>query len=148
MLAAMKAVAMVLVLFVGAKAQLVNELSREQLKPLTAFRQQHRRAVDGRLCAAAFVQDKQVYTGCTNAPNPDGSSGRDWCYVEPQVVVAGVDSWAYCAPVVDYDAARALAAAGIQSKVKSVRSFVSKMGKAQRAAEEALEMYHRRCAGL
>ena len=52
-----------------------EELSREQLKPLTAFRQQHRRAVravlglfastsevicqvDGRLCAAAFVQER------------------------------------------------------------------------------------------
>ena len=40
---------------------------------------------DGRLCAAAFVQNRRSYTGCTDAPNPSGESGRPWCYVEPQV---------------------------------------------------------------
>lgn len=59
--------------------------TREQLQPLTKFRQQHRRAIDGRLCAAAFVQNRKAYTGCTEAPNPSGESGRPWCYVEPQV---------------------------------------------------------------
>lgn len=59
--------------------------SREQLQPLTKFRQQHRRAIDGRLCAAAFVQNRKAYTGCTDSPNPAGESGRPWCYVEPQV---------------------------------------------------------------
>ena len=56
-----------------AAAQSSSPLSPEQLKPLTSFRQQHRRLVpalpgqcrglldvcvqvDGRLCAAAFVQ--------------------------------------------------------------------------------------------
>ena len=43
-----------------------------------------RRTLDGRLCAAAFVQNRQAYTGCTDAPNPDGESGRPWCYVESQ----------------------------------------------------------------
>ena len=32
---------------------------REQLQALTKFRQQHRRTIDGRLCAAAFVQDRR-----------------------------------------------------------------------------------------
>ncbi len=32
--------------------------TREQLQPLTNLRQQHRRTIDGRLCAAAFVQDR------------------------------------------------------------------------------------------
>ena len=41
--------------------------------------------MDGRLCAAAFVQSRQAYTGCTDAPNPQGVSGRPWCYVESQV---------------------------------------------------------------
>ena len=59
--------------------------SREQLRPLTKFRQQHRRTTDGRLCAAAFVQNRKAYTGCTDAPNPEGESGRPWCYVEAQV---------------------------------------------------------------
>ena len=40
---------------------------------------------DGRLCAAAFVQNRKSYTGCTDAPNPSGESGRPWCYVEAQV---------------------------------------------------------------
>ena len=37
--------------------------SREELQPLTQFRQQHRRTVDGRLCAAAFVQSRETFTG-------------------------------------------------------------------------------------
>ena len=41
-------------------------------------------AEDGRLCAAAFVQNRRSYTGCTDAPNPSGESGRPWCYVEAQ----------------------------------------------------------------
>ena len=38
-------------------------LSRGELQPLTQFRQQHRRTVDGRLCAAAFVQNRETFTG-------------------------------------------------------------------------------------
>ena len=44
---------------------------------------------DGRLCAAAFVQNRKSYTGCTDAPNPAGESGSSWCYVEAQVGVCG-----------------------------------------------------------
>ena len=44
-----------------------------------------RRTLDGRLCAAAFVQNRQAFTGCADVPNPDGVSGRPWCYVESQV---------------------------------------------------------------
>ena len=69
-------------------AQVADEgYTREQLQPLTKFRQQHRRTTDGRLCAAAFVQNRKAYTGCTEAPNPNGESGRPWCYVEPQVAL-------------------------------------------------------------
>ena len=62
-----------------------SDYNRDTLQPLTKFRQQHRRTVDGRLCAAAFVQNRKAYTGCTDAANPSGESGRPWCYVEPQV---------------------------------------------------------------
>jgi hypothetical protein len=73
------------ILVVGLVAQKPDEgYSREQLQPLTNFRQQHRRTIDGRLCAAAFVQNRKSYTGCTDAPNPAGESGRPWCYVEAQ----------------------------------------------------------------
>ena len=64
-----------------------NDYNRDVLAPLTKYRQQHRRTVDGRLCAAAFVQNRKAYTGCTDATNPVGESGRPWCYVEPQVGV-------------------------------------------------------------
>lgn len=88
--------------------------TREQLQPLTKFRQQHQRTIDGRLCAAAFVQARKAYTGCTDAPDPSGMSGRPWCYVEPQVgdrfsgdcfrvryarfveLVKTGDAWNYC----------------------------------------------------
>ena len=43
-------------------------------------------------------------------------------------------------PVVDYDAQRSLAAANVAAEVQTVRSLVNKLGKAQRAAEETLEM--------
>ena len=48
-------------------------------------RQQHRRTVDGRLCAAAFVFDRQTHTGCSDSSNPVGEHGREWCYVDAQV---------------------------------------------------------------
>ncbi|CAE7744852.1 unnamed protein product [Symbiodinium sp. CCMP2592] len=102
----------VVLLVLGAGAQLTDDLSREQLKPLTA---RGLLQVDGRLCAAAFVQ----------------------------VVESGVDSWGYCGAtdwVVDYDAQRSLAAANVAAEVQTVRSLVNKFGKAQRAAEETLEM--------
>ena len=48
-------------------------------------RQQHRRTLDGRLCAAAFVFDRQTHSGCSDGSNPDGEHGREWCYVDAQV---------------------------------------------------------------
>merc|ERR1712203_288895 len=63
--------------------------TREELQPLTKFRQQHRRTIDGRLCAAAFVQNRKAYTDCTDAPSPSGESGRPWCYVEAQLLDGG-----------------------------------------------------------
>ena len=31
-----------------------------------------------------FNACRQAYTGCTNAADPAGESGRQWCYVEAQ----------------------------------------------------------------
>jgi hypothetical protein len=42
--------------------------------------------------------------------------------------------------VVDYDALRAAAANTVEQKVDSVKSFVSKFEKAQRAAESTLDL--------
>ncbi|CAJ1442343.1 unnamed protein product [Effrenium voratum] len=144
------------VLRLALRKLVASELSREQLKPLTTFRQQHRRLVDGRLCAAAFVQDKRVYTGCTDAPTPQGSSGREWCYVEAQASVcrrlaarcpsvapslAELGERELCwLAVVDYDALRSSAAAAAAETVQTVKTYVAKFAKAQRAAEQALDM--------
>mmetsp|Transcript_25819 Transcript_25819/g.65091 ORF Transcript_25819/g.65091 Transcript_25819/m.65091 type:complete len:236 (+) Transcript_25819:268-975(+) len=83
--------------------------------PLTRFRQQHRRTEDGRLCAAAFIQDQQPFTNCTDiaAPTPSAENvvGREWCYVEAQLLNQPVNgepapNWGYCQPVPDYDELR------------------------------------------
>ena len=76
----------------------------EDLAPLTKFRQQHRKTIDGQLCAAAFVQDRKAYTGCTDAPSPSGVSGRPWCYVEPQVTIFFIwDAFHFCIMCVTSD---------------------------------------------
>ena len=59
-------------------------------------------------------------------------SGRRLKPVESSMLVVS--------PVVDYDAQRSLAAANAAAEVQTVRSLVNKFGKAQRAAEETLEM--------
>lgn len=122
--------------------------AREQLQPLTKFRQQHRRTTDGRLCAAAFVQNRKSYTGCTDAPNPAGESGRSWCYVEAQLLSADAAeaAWNYCAPVVDYDGMRREVSSIFVDKAAAVQSLVSKLQKTQRAAEQALDKYEKTCA--
>ena len=56
-------------------------------------RQQHRRTLDGRLCAAAFVFDRQTHTGCSAGTNPAGEHGREWCYVDAQVAHASGAIW-------------------------------------------------------
>merc|ERR1719188_1092394 len=114
--------ALVVALPVMASAQMPNTYGKEQLEPLTKFRQQHRRTVDGRLCAAAFVQHRQVYTGCTDAPAPNSVSGRPWCYVEPQLGV-GDSAWGYCAPVVDYGALRAETRHALAAKAQEAKSY-------------------------
>ena len=85
-----------------------------QLVALTRFRQQHRRTNDGRLCAAAFVHDHQTYTQCTDVTNAANVSGREWCYVEPQLLnqAAGKANWDYCQDVVDYEDLRSQLDAG------------------------------------
>lgn len=51
-----------------------TESTREDLQALARNRQQHRKTVDGRLCAAAFIQDRQAYTGCTEVVRLAGSN--------------------------------------------------------------------------
>ncbi|CRG93344.1 LCCL domain-containing protein, putative [Plasmodium gallinaceum] len=76
------------------------------LEKITEFRQQHRKTLDGRLCAAAFLHDDQTYTDCTDATSPDGTSGKEWCYVEVQLLGKGSRDWDYCANAINYDKLR------------------------------------------
>ncbi|CXH86529.1 LCCL domain-containing protein [Plasmodium berghei] len=83
--------------------------SKEQgnsLEKITEFRQQHRKTLDGRLCSAAFLHDDQTYTDCANTTSPDGTTGREWCYVEVQLLGKGERDWDYCAGVINYDKIR------------------------------------------
>ena len=117
---------------------------------------------DGRLCAAAFVQNRKSYTGCTDAPTPTGKSGRPWCYVEAQVgcdlilstcwlLVLFCDklldanvadaAWDFCAQVVDYDALRKEASALFEDKANEVQGLVKRLQKTQSAAENVLDTH-------
>lgn len=51
----------------------------DMLAKLTEFRSRHRRTIDGRLCAAAFVHDGQTFTDCTNVRSPEGTAGKRTC---------------------------------------------------------------------
>merc|ERR1711862_111898 len=101
--------------------------------------------VDGRLCAAAFVQDRHAYTGCTSVRDPSGASGRAWCYVQPQVVDGTTSSWNYCASVPDYDAMRAASADAVAGDLASAQRLVARLQRAQSATEAALQLYHEKC---
>jgi hypothetical protein len=71
-----------------------------ELPDSAQHRQQHRRTLDGRLCAAAFVFDRQTHVGCSDGTNPAGEHGREWCYVDAQVAHAsslGVQCVCVCA---------------------------------------------------
>ncbi|XP_026193807.1 uncharacterized protein LOC34618352 [Cyclospora cayetanensis] len=76
------------------------------LQKLTEFRPRHRKTIDGRLCAAAFVHEGQTYTDCTDARSPDGTTGREWCYVEVQLLGKGPKDWDFCTPPLNYNALR------------------------------------------
>ena len=134
-------------LVAGAAAQDADGLSREQLKLLTSFRQQHRRTVcdwdlqcryrggvmfrrcsslaggwptlrcrvrAGQAClhwlrrcarlslgscvvkrvsGSGVGRDKFLWQrhAARKAPSPKGGSGREWCYVEAQVAVMGLE---------------------------------------------------------
>ncbi|KJP84988.1 hypothetical protein AK88_05383 [Plasmodium fragile] len=98
-----------LALFCCLVLESISVLGRDptsSLERITEFRQQHRKTLDGRLCAAAFLHDDQTYTDCTSATSPDGTSGREWCYVEVQLLGKGSRDWDYCANAVNYNKLR------------------------------------------
>ncbi|VWU51102.1 LCCL domain-containing protein, putative [Hepatocystis sp. ex Piliocolobus tephrosceles] len=114
-----------------------EDYDKENLKKLTEYRQQHRKTVDGRLCAAAFVQDDQTYTDCTKSTDPNGVTGREWCYVEVQLIGKGTRDWEYCKGVINYDIVRSKARIFFRSKSINLRSAVTK-----------LDLEHKRLVGI
>merc|ERR1719420_74142 len=104
------------------------------------FQQQHRKTTDGRLCAAASAQDEQTFAGCSSMASPDGSVGRPWCYLAPQLIDASGDAqnWQYCAGVIDYDAVRAAALPEFAAAIADIRASKARASLAERAVEKTL----------
>ncbi|SOV83432.1 LCCL domain-containing protein [Plasmodium sp. gorilla clade G3] len=113
-------------IFLSSKCNTQN-YDKENLKKLTEYRQQHRKTVDGRLCAAAFVQDDQTYTDCTRATDPNGITGKEWCYVEVQLIGKGNRDWDYCKGVINYDVVRSKARTFFQAKSNELLDAVNKL---------------------
>ncbi|GIX64147.1 PA14 domain-containing protein [Babesia caballi] len=121
------------------------DYDREELQKLTEFRQRHRKTVDGRLCAAAFVRNGNKFTDCTATEAPDGSVGREWCYVEVQLVGAGFRDWDFCAGVVDYDVLRSKATLLSQMKASELAHSVLQLTKEESRLEKTLRHFEAVC---
>merc|ERR1719263_1872724 len=111
------------------------------------FQQQHRKTVDGRLCASASAQDEQTFAGCSTLATPDGDIGRPWCYLAPQLVDASADSknWQYCADVIDYDEVRAASLPEFAAAVNDIRGEKARANLAERAVEKTLATITKVC---
>merc|ERR1712129_590516 len=106
---------------------------------------EHRRTVDGRMCAASFVQDGTAYTGCTDSTDPVGVSGRAWCYIEDQLTREQQQTWGFCAPIIDYDAARRQAQKENAAKTQLAQQYVNRLHKAEAAAKSTVALFRSRC---
>merc|ERR1740117_2073546 len=97
--------------------------------------------------SSGFSTGKQFVAGyaprhlCTTARSPDGSTGRQWCYVEAQLLSADQPAWNYCNPVTDYDELRQSATVTFVEEAAGVRATVAKLERAQQKGEEALELF-------
>lgn len=118
---------------------------KENLKKLTEYRQQHRKTVDGRLCAAAFVQEEHTYTDCTKATDPNGIKGKDWCYVEVQLIGKGSRDWDYCKGVINYDVVRSKARLFFQAKSNELTTAVTKLELENKKLVGIYEKYQKVC---
>ncbi|CAJ1425663.1 unnamed protein product [Effrenium voratum] len=99
-------------------------------------------------CARLLLCRTNVSTLGAQTPRaPTEEAGESGVMSKPSLCrLARVSLGAIAASVVDYDALRSSAAAGAVAAAEKVKSYVVKFGKAQRAVEQALDMYHRRCA--
>merc|ERR1719203_1237534 len=115
------------------------------LEPLTKFRQSHRKTIDGRLCAAAYVHNAQAFTDCTAAANPDGVSGRDWCYIEEQVANAGPRKWDFCAPRTNYADVRKRVGYAFAEKANEIADAIAVVQSLTKEATRLLTEINAQC---
>jgi len=118
---------------------------QQPLEPLAKFRQTHRKTLDGRLCASAYVHSSQAFTDCTTANNPDGISGREWCYVEEQVANAGQQKWDYCAPKIDYAEVRKRVQNAFGEKANEIADTISVVQSLSKEGPSLLEQIDEQC---
>ncbi|KFH01603.1 PA14 domain-containing protein [Toxoplasma gondii MAS] len=115
------------------------------LQQLTQFRKQHRRTVDGRLCAAAFVQDDQTYTDCTGARAPDGKAGGEWCYVEVQLLGKGGRDWNWCIPPINYDKVRSKSREAFEMKATEAEKMIARLDGSISRVDDMLHRHSATC---
>lgn len=119
---------------------------RQPLQQLTEFRKQHRRTFDGRLCAAAFVQEDHTYTDCTDARAPDGSIGRgEWCYVEVQLLGKGLKDWGYCIPPIDYDKVRMKVREAFEMKEAEAEKMIARLDGSSKRVSDMMSRFNSVC---
>merc|ERR1719263_1568786 len=131
--------------FLGAGASFLA--LEAQVGETPRYQQQHRKTTDGRLCAPASAQDEQTFAGCSSMASPDGSVGRPWCYLAPQLIDASGDAqnWQYCAGVIDYDAVRGAALPEFAAAIADIRASKARASLAERAVEKALAVVDKVC---
>lgn len=135
--------AFVLCIFVTAAA---SSSQQQALEPLTKYRQTHRKTTDGRLCAAAYVHNSQAFTDCTSAANPDGTSGREWCFVEEQAANAGAQQWDYCVPKPNYAEVRARVGSAFAEKAHELADAVAVVQGLSKEATRLLGEIDKQCS--
>ncbi|EAN33261.2 PA14 domain protein [Theileria parva strain Muguga] len=125
--------------------QSVDDYDQSELKKLTEYRQRHRKTLDGALCAAAFVRNGNTFTDCTTTEAPDGSVGREWCYLEVQLIGTGARDWDFCAGVIDYDALRYKASSLMELRRMELEQAYRSLVREERRVDSTLSKYEEVC---
>uniref|UniRef100_A0A3B0N633 PA14 domain/LCCL domain containing protein, putative n=1 Tax=Theileria annulata TaxID=5874 RepID=A0A3B0N633_THEAN len=120
-----------------------NELNNQEendndlMYYLTQYRNRARRTVDGHLCAAAFVQRDQIYTDCTVEVAPDGTEGKEWCYLESQLIGKLEKDWGFCETPLNYEEIRNATLNHIAQKVSQVDEMLRSLNTYRKLIKES-----------
>lgn len=127
-------------------AALVSSVAASPAEAVGNFRQEHRSTVDGRLCAAVFVHGHAAYSGCATVASPDGTVGREWCYVEDGIGGSNSEDWGYCAPRTDYGDVRMRVANAYAEKRHEFIEMVGVIQSLSKDVARATDALRARCA--